>query len=124
MAGGCREQHFEGFVKIGDNTFISDQHRTEDAVQPDGTMTQLINLKYINSLAAGEASEIYEIEFYCKTGAFRIMGGARYSDPALEGSRIIVEQESPSRIRQAPAGSAVETVIAYARNSAAICKKV
>jgi hypothetical protein len=121
FASGCREQYFEGFVNIADNIFVSDQHRTANEILPDGTTTKLINLKYINSLSAGDTSEIYEIEFYCKTGAFRIMGGAKYSEPGLEGSRTIVAQEPSSSIRQAPKRSAEDTVISHGRSSEAIC---
>jgi hypothetical protein len=123
LGSGCREQYFEGFVKIGEHIFVSKEHRTQDAVQPDGVKTQLINLKYIESLGTEETSGIYEIEFYCSTGAFRIMGGATYSEPALAGTRTIVGQERPESIRQPVAGLAPDVVIAYARSSPAICKQ-
>jgi hypothetical protein len=123
LASGCREQYFEGFQKIADHIFISNEHRTADTTLPDGSPATLINLKYINSLSEGETSEIFEIEFYCSTGAFRIMGGARYSEPGLEGTQTIVPQETESSIRDAPKGSAEDIVIAYGRSSEAICGK-
>jgi hypothetical protein len=123
LASGCREQYFEGFQKIADHIFISNEHRTADAILSDGAPAKLINLKYINSLSEGETSEIFEIEFYCATGAFRIMGGARYSEPGLEGTRTIVAEESSSSMREAAKGSAEDIVISHGRSSEAICGK-